>query len=220
VVQVQVLAAMQLEGVSGNNTTRNLRFIIYKCYFLCFQHTHIVLVCFYSQFFSSSNGDNVCGAVHPPGTKFHNYDHLTICLMIIIRHRQSDSYSSFFYHYQCIDVDLDKCTKAPTDAPTDAPTKAPTDAPTALATKASNCQFADGKPGTKCDGLYACVGIEPSNIGCGSCNGEQACRSPFTAYTDKVSVGENSCNGSHACINHISHFVYIGAGSVIGKKSW
>jgi hypothetical protein len=43
----RVLAATQLEGVSGNNTTRNLCIIFYTCYFLCYQHTHIVIVCLF-----------------------------------------------------------------------------------------------------------------------------------------------------------------------------
>ena len=129
----------------------------------------------------------------------------------------------FFYHYQCIDVDLDKCTKAPTDAPTDAPTKAPTDAPTALATKASNCQFADGKPGTKCDGLNACVGIDTSNIKCGSCNGKSACAQTNwpKEIKSEVFVEENSCNGVDACTFHILQVLLKKAGNaVIGKNSW
>ena len=37
------------------------------------------------------------------------------------------------------------------------------------------CQFADGKPGTKCVGANACAQIDLSKIGCGSCNGANAC---------------------------------------------
>jgi len=43
---VLVLTATQLEGVSGNNTTRNLRIIIYTCYFQCYKHTHMLLSVF------------------------------------------------------------------------------------------------------------------------------------------------------------------------------
>jgi hypothetical protein len=45
---ILVLAATQLEGVIGNNTTRNLCIIIYTSYFLSYQHTHIVIVCFFN----------------------------------------------------------------------------------------------------------------------------------------------------------------------------
>ena len=62
------------------------------------------------------------------------------------------------------------------------------------------CQFADGKPGTKCVGANACAQIDLSKIGCGSCNGANACL--FPVITDKVSVGENSCNGFEACNWH------------------
>jgi hypothetical protein len=132
----------------------------------------------------------------------------------------------FFYHYQCIDVDLDKCPGAPTDAttasPTKAPTEAPTDAPTIFVTKTSNCQFADGKPGIKCDGKDACAGIRDlSTIGCGSCNGVEACYfSNGGVYTDKVSVGENSCNGPFACPDHINYVLQRGGNFVTGKGSW
>jgi hypothetical protein len=38
------------------------------------------------------------------------------------------------------------------------------------------CIMSDGSPGKKCDGEYACTGVNPDNVGCGSCNGGQACR--------------------------------------------
>ncbi|EED86335.1 predicted protein [Thalassiosira pseudonana CCMP1335] len=32
------------------------------------------------------------------------------------------------------------------------------------------CIMSDGSPGKKCDGEYACTGVNPDNVGCGSCN--------------------------------------------------
>ena len=119
------------------------------------------------------------------------------------------------------DVDVDKCPKA-SGAPTPTPTKAPaghTDAPTT--TTKELCQFADGKPGTKCDGLDACFGIDSSKVGCGSCNGGNACKfGNGTVSTDKVNVGENSCNGLMACLFHINPVVQSGGNVGIGKQSW
>ena len=118
-------------------------------------------------------------------------------------------------------VDVDKC---PSDAPTPLSTKTPTDAPTALPTKAPNCQFADGKPGTKCDGPNACVGIDTNKIGCGSCNGNEACGYSFVETTDNVIVGENSCNGETACQIFIGRYVDSPPVDVtvvtVGKGSW
>jgi hypothetical protein len=118
------------------------------------------------------------------------------------------------------DVDVDKCGYHASGAPT--PTKAPghTDAPTT--TTKEVCQFADGKPGTKCNGLDACLGIsDTSKIGCGSCNGIKACQyGNGTVSTDKVNVGENSCNGLTACLFHINPVVQSGNNAVIGKGSW
>ena len=109
-------------------------------------------------------------------------------------------------------MNVDKCTVAPT--------KAPTNAPTALPTKASNCQFADGTTGTKCDGLKACEGIDTSKVGCGSCNGYHACYNSSYSTTDKVIVKEHSCNGADACVIHIHQVVRRGGSVVIGKGSW
>jgi hypothetical protein len=85
-----------------------------------------------------------------------------------------------------------------------------------------SCQFADGTPGTKCDGFKACLGIwDLSKIGCGSCNGVKACQfGDGTVSTDKVNVGENSCNGLMACMFHINPVVQSGGNVVIGKQSW
>jgi hypothetical protein len=149
-------------------------------------------------------------------------------MMIIIRHRQRDSYSSIYYIIiNAKDVAVDKCVTTTSGAPTPTmalptalPTKASTDAPTALTTKSSNCLFADGKPGTKCDGLKACEGIDTSNIGCGSCNGYHACNFSSYSTTDKVIVKENSCNGADACVIHIHQVVRRGGSVVIGKGSW
>jgi hypothetical protein len=125
------------------------------------------------------------------------------------------------------DVDVDKCgyhaSGVPTPTPTKAPTKALTDVPTT--TTKEVCQFADGTPGTKCDGLDACLGIDTSKIGCGSCNGGNACKfgNKFgngTVSTDKVNVGENSCNGLMACLFHINPVVQSGGNVGIGKQSW
>jgi hypothetical protein len=39
------------------------------------------------------------------------------------------------------------------------------------------CTMSDGiTPGKKCDGEYACKNANPAHVGCGSCNGSQACR--------------------------------------------
>jgi hypothetical protein len=142
-------------------------------------------------------------------------------MMIIIRQRQSDSHSPFFLLLSMPGVDVDKCTVAPTVLSTKAPT--PTNALTALPTKAPNCQFADGKPGTKCDGLNACVGIDTSNIKCGSCNGKSACAQTNwpKEIKSEVFVEENSCNGVDACTFHILQVLLKKAGNaVIGKNSW
>jgi hypothetical protein len=88
------------------------------------------------------------------------------------------------------------------------------------------CQFVNGTSGTKCVGSYACSGItDLSKVGCGSCNGYQACMYSFakgvnTLYTDKVTVGENSCNGSQACFGIYSLMTNPFAEVVIGKGSW
>ena len=39
------------------------------------------------------------------------------------------------------------------------------------------CTMSDGTtPGKKCDGYEACSGVNPDNVGCGSCNHESACK--------------------------------------------
>lgn len=86
----------------------------------------------------------------------------------------------------------------------------------------SACTFADGKPGTKCDGLNACVGIDTSNIKCGSCNGKSACAQTNwpKEIKSEVFVEENSCNGLQACTSHIIDVTRRGGTPVIGKGSW
>ena len=125
-------------------------------------------------------------------------------MMIIIRQRQSDSHPPFFLLLSMPGVDVDKCTVAPTVLSTKAPT--PTNALTALPTKAPNCQFADGKPGTKCDGLNACAGIDSQTIiKCGSCNGANACyfsSIESMVVTDSILVEENSTQLRRAPFEH------------------
>jgi hypothetical protein len=41
------------------------------------------------------------------------------------------------------------------------------------------CTMSDGSAGKKCDGQDACDGMNPNNVGCGSCNGEYACEDAF-----------------------------------------
>ena len=86
------------------------------------------------------------------------------------------------------------------------------------------CTFADGTSGTKCDGLNACVGIDTNKIGCGSCNGNEACGYSFVETTDNVIVGENSCNGETACQYFIGRYVDSPPVDVtvvtVGKGSW
>jgi hypothetical protein len=38
------------------------------------------------------------------------------------------------------------------------------------------CTMSDGSDGKKCDGEFACSGVNPDNVGCGSCNGVKACQ--------------------------------------------
>jgi len=123
-------------------------------------------------------------------------------------------------------VAVDKCVATTSGAPTPTmalptalPTKAFTDAPTTLPTKASNCLFADGTPGTKCNGSQACEGIDTSKVGCGSCNDVNACTFSIKVNNSQVFVGENSCNGVMACSGHIQG-VQSGNDVVIGKGSW
>lgn len=82
------------------------------------------------------------------------------------------------------------------------------------------CTFADGTPGTKCNGSQACEGIDTSKVGCGSCNGYHACNFSSYSTTDKVIVKEHSCNGADACVIHIHQVVRRGGSVVIGKGSW
>jgi hypothetical protein len=35
--------------------------------------------------------------------------------------------------------------------------------------------MSDGSDGKKCDGVGACVYMDPATVACGSCNGESAC---------------------------------------------
>jgi hypothetical protein len=83
------------------------------------------------------------------------------------------------------------------------------------------CTFADGTPGTKCNGADACAGIDSSKVGCGSCNDVLACTfsTKDNNYNSQVFVGENSCNGVMACSGHIQG-VQSGNDVVIGKGSW
>eukprot|EP00970_Alexandrium_tamarense_P010350 scaffold2093_cov141-Alexandrium_tamarense.AAC.3 len=56
------------------------------------------------------------------------------------------------------------------------------------------CTMSDGSDGKKCDGEFACDGMNPNNAACGSCNGDNACLDAFGTI-----IGENSCNGDRAC---------------------
>jgi hypothetical protein len=58
---------------------------------------------------------------------------------------------------------------------------------------AISCQFADGTNGFKCQGNYACEGVDPNTVECGGCIGDNSC------YQIKGTVAENSCVGVGAC---------------------
>eukprot|EP01082_Thalassiosira_pseudonana_P001264 g1144.t2 g1144 g1144.t1 contig10:1473802-1478244(-) len=71
------------------------------------------------------------------------------------------------------------------------------------------CTMSDGSDGKKCDGEYACDGMNPNNAACGSCNGDNACQNAFGTI-----IGENSCNGGRACRE--AHGAEIGTDSCNG----
>ncbi|EED87761.1 predicted protein [Thalassiosira pseudonana CCMP1335] len=56
------------------------------------------------------------------------------------------------------------------------------------------CTKENGEDDVKCNGDYACDGINPDHVGCGSCNADRACF--FATGTD---IGEESCNEFGAC---------------------
>eukprot|EP00970_Alexandrium_tamarense_P013272 scaffold3312_cov225-Alexandrium_tamarense.AAC.1 len=56
------------------------------------------------------------------------------------------------------------------------------------------CTKENGEADRKCDGYYACDGINPDHVGCGSCNGVRAC-----LFATEAVIGEGSCNGYRAC---------------------
>lgn len=63
----------------------------------------------------------------------------------------------------------------------------------------TQCTFSNGTIGMKCEGYNACLRIDESHVGCGSCLGDLSC------YYGPYSVEENSCVGKSACF-------YVGAG--------
>eukprot|EP00804_Cyclotella_cryptica_P007675 CCRYP_001308-RA/>CCRYP_001308-RA protein AED:0.08 eAED:0.08 QI:258/1/1/1/0.37/0.33/9/235/705 len=58
------------------------------------------------------------------------------------------------------------------------------------------CTFTNGTNGYKCDGIDACVDVDQSLIGCGSCVGDESCKG-IASFT---TIGENSCIGVHSCL--------------------
>eukprot|EP01082_Thalassiosira_pseudonana_P006135 g5282.t1 g5282 contig2:156776-159955(+) len=56
------------------------------------------------------------------------------------------------------------------------------------------CTKRNGEADVKCDGYYACDGINPDHVGCGSCNGQAAC-----LFATGTVIGEESCNEFGAC---------------------
>jgi hypothetical protein len=62
-----------------------------------------------------------------------------------------------------------------------------------------SCTYSDGiTTGVKCDGSYACYGLDLDNIACGACIGSYAC----DFYTDSPQFftrGEGSCRGDYSC---------------------
>eukprot|EP00970_Alexandrium_tamarense_P011644 scaffold2556_cov207-Alexandrium_tamarense.AAC.5 len=56
------------------------------------------------------------------------------------------------------------------------------------------CSKRNGEDDVKCDGDYACDGINPDHVGCGSCNGYAAC-----FFATGTVIGEESCNDNLAC---------------------
>ena len=59
------------------------------------------------------------------------------------------------------------------------------------------CKFANNTDGVKCEGLYACDGVNETLIGCGSCIGDFACSGLKAGTT----VSENSCVEDFACVS-------------------
>jgi hypothetical protein len=79
------------------------------------------------------------------------------------------------------------------------------------------CNYADGTEGVKCSGDWACHGINPDNVQCGSCIGTRAC---ISGGGRTLNVAEKSCVGYNACrATFDSTTVTIGTWSCIGDSS-
>ena len=89
----------------------------------------------------------------------------------------------------------------------------------------TTCTYADGSPGTFCVGTGACTGTDTSKIGCGSCNGANACNGFYGSETNPgtIAVGEKSCIGTSACQKIYAKYpntpVVIGDGSCVGTNA-
>lgn len=73
-----------------------------------------------------------------------------------------------------------------------------------------DCEFANGTLGVKCSDFGACYGVNPDNVGCGSCIGRGSC------WSMTGTVGESSCIGDSACSYSSGS---MGENSCIGKQS-
>lgn len=74
------------------------------------------------------------------------------------------------------------------------------------------CTMSGSTLGKKCDGRFACQGVNDTNVSCGSCNdnsacyraagpiGEGSCNGKSACYQTAGPIGESSCNGVRACI--------------------
>lgn len=82
----------------------------------------------------------------------------------------------------------------------------------------TSCDYLNGTSGgQKCVGTRACYGIDPTNVGCGSCNGGWACSS---VAQRSLTVGEKSCIGRKACYASSSTAaITIGNDSCVGSSS-
>jgi hypothetical protein len=81
----------------------------------------------------------------------------------------------------------------------------------------TSCDYLNGTSGgQKCVGTRACYGIDPTNVGCGSCNGGWACSS---VKQRSLTVGEKSCIGRNACYAGLSTTaITIGNDSCVGSS--
>ena len=89
----------------------------------------------------------------------------------------------------------------------------------------TTCTYTDGSAETFCVGTGACTGTDTSRIGCGSCNGDNACNGIYgsSANPGTVTIGERSCIGTNACQKIYAKDpntpVLIGDGSCIGTNA-